>query len=212
MRLRVDSGRRTAWLLGVGALLLVALVAVLVLPSEQGVAGPEPSASSAEAEKAAKPRPAGDPPNRLVVPSLGMKAPLQPIEVTPDGVLTPPKDGDVVGWWKRSAHPGARKGQTVLTGHTFRSGPAAMNELGEVAKGDAVRVHDDGVVVHYRVTRVVTYSVQEVAERAYDLFAQDRGDGRLVLVTCTDYVNGDYQSNVIVFAEPTGRETQRRSA
>lgn len=212
MTLEVDRGRRTAWLVGVVTLALVALVAFLALPSGQGSTATPTPARDQSALRPVEPRPAGRPPNRLVVPSLGLRAPLAPIEVTPAGVLTPPDDGDVVGWWQRSAHPGARQGQTVVTGHTFRSGPAAMNELGTVDEGSVVRVHDDGMVVEYRVTEVVKYSVDEVAEKAYDLFAQDRGDGRLVMVTCTDYVDGDYRSNVIVFADPVGQTRKSRRA
>lgn len=213
MTLRVDRGRRTAWLAGAVTLALVALVAFLALPSGPGsTAAPDPDRTGKSTLRPVEPRPAGRPPNRLVVPSLGITAPLDPIEVTPAGVLTPPDDGDVVGWWQRSAHPGARQGQTVVTGHTFQSGPAAMNELGTVDDGSVVRVHDDGVVVEYRVTDVVKYSVDQVADKAYDLFAQDRGDGRLVMVTCTDYVDGDYRSNVIVFAKPVGQARKARRA
>ena len=211
MTLEVDPrGRRTAWSVGTLVLALVALAAFLSLPSGEGsTAAPAPDRAGS-ALRPVEPRPAGRPPNRLVVPSLGIRAPLEPIEVTPAGVLTPPDDGDVVGWWQRSAQPGAREGQTVVTGHTFRSGPAAMNELGEVDEGSVVRLHDDGVMVEYRVTGVKKYSVAKVADKAYDLFAQDRGDGRLVMVTCTDYVDGDYRSNVIVFAEPVGQVTRAR--
>ena len=211
----LEVGRRTTGVLAAVAatLALLALSAVVVLRFDDGDPAPTaPPAAAGPAEVQLQPvrrRPDGDPPRRLVVPSLGIRAPLDPIEVTPDGVLTPPDDGDVVGWWQRSAHPGARQGQTVLTGHTFSSGPAVMNRLGTVDRGSVVRVHDDGVVVTYRVRRVAKYSVAEVAERAYELFAQDRGDGRLVMVTCTDYVDGDYQSNVIVFAEPVGQQRAR---
>lgn len=211
----LEVGRRTTGALAAVAttLALIALAAAVVLRfGDDGGAPTEAVAGPAEVRlQPVRQRPDGDPPHRLVVPSLDIRAPLDPIEVTPEGVLTPPDDGDVVGWWQRSAHPGSRQGQTVVTGHTFQSGPAAMNRLGTVDKGAVVRVHDDGVVVSYRVRRTVKYSVAEVAERAYDLFAQDRGDGRLVMVTCTDYVDGDYQSNVIVFAEPVGQKRGRSS-
>lgn len=209
----LEVGRRTTGVLAAVAatLAVVALSAAVVLRLGDG--DPVPTETAAGPAKVqlqpVRERPDGDPPSRLVVPAVGIKAPLEPIEVTPDGVLTPPDDGDVVGWWQRSAHPGARQGQTVVTGHTFSSGPAAMNRLGTVDEGARVRVHDDAVVVTYRVRRVVKYSVAEVAEKAYDLFAQDRGGGRLVMVTCTDYVDGDYQSNVIVFAEPVGQQRAR---
>ncbi len=209
MSAELEVGRRTtAVLAAVAAVLALVVLAVVVgqrFGHDGATAAPEVAAPDRPRLQPVRQRPDGEPPDRLVVPSLGIRAPLEPIEVTPGGVLTPPDDGDLVGWWQRSAQPGARQGQTVVTGHTFRSGPAAMNRLGTVDKGAVVRVHDDDVVVSYRVRQVVKYSVEEVADRAYDLFAQDRGDGRLVLVTCTDYVDGDYRSNVVVLAEPVGQ-------
>ena len=124
------------------------------------------------------------------------------IEVDPDGVLSPPSDVSEVGFWQRSAVPGALEGQTVITGHTVHTGGGVMNELGELGKGDDVRVRFDGEFTSYEVTEVETLTRAEVAEQAYDLFAQDREEGRLVLVTCTDWDGSVYQSNIIVYAEP----------
>src|SRR6476646_9080717 len=45
-------------------------------------------------------------PDRLVVPSLKIDAPVSAIEMAPDGTLFPPADVDSVGWWKRSAPAG----------------------------------------------------------------------------------------------------------
>jgi LPXTG-site transpeptidase (sortase) family protein len=127
-----------------------------------------------------------------------------PIEVNPDGVLHPPDDVDKVGWWQRSAKPGARRGQTVLTGHTVSSGGGVMDELGELARGDRVRVVSPEGTVVYRTTRVRDYSTEEVAAQARRLFGQDRRHGRLVLVTCTDWDGEVYRSNTIAFAAPVG--------
>ncbi len=77
-----------------------------------------------------------------------------------------------------------------------------MNRLGELGAGDVIRVRDEDQVVEYRVTDIATLSTAEVAENAVSLFAQDREEGRLVLVTCTDWVDGDYLSNIIVVADP----------
>jgi LPXTG-site transpeptidase (sortase) family protein len=138
----------------------------------------------------------------LFVPSIGLKAPIIPIELNQAGVLSPPADTHIVGWWKRSAEPGTAKGQTVITGHTVHAGGGVMNRLGEVEAGDVVRIRDDGHLIGYRITKAFVYSRAELAAHAHDLFAQDRRKGRLVLVTCTDWVNGDYLSNIIVFAMP----------
>lgn len=163
---------------------------------EQTEAGAEPVSYSA--------MPPSEP-TRLVVPSLGVRAPLVPIEVTPEGVLPPPEDANTVGWWRRSAKPGARSGQTVVTGHTLSQGKGALDRLPEVKKGAFVDLVTERGRMRYRVKRVVVLSYDEVARRAADLFAQDRQRGRLVLLTCTDFDGRVYRSNVIVFGTPMGR-------
>lgn len=144
-------------------------------------------------------------PVRLAVPSLGIRAPIVPIEVTPDGTLPPPEDGAVVGWWQRSAKPGATKGQTVVTGHTLSAGDGALDPLLDVKPGATIDLRTKRGAMRYRVQRVRVWSYAEVAERAAHLFAQDRQRGRLVLVTCTDFDGSVYRSNVVVFARPLGR-------
>ena len=183
-------GRITTWLI---VLSLVLVIAGALLP-----AGPLPTSA------------AQDPPARVVsktrdglsVPSIGLRAPIVPIGLDPGGVLTPPADTRVVGWWDGSAEPGAGMGQTVVTGHTVHTGGGVMNRLGEVEAGDVVRIRDDGGRVDYRATKVFVYSKAELTAHAHDLFTQTRSDGRLVLVTCTDWVDGSYLSNIIVFALP----------
>ena len=144
-------------------------------------------------------------PTRLVVPSLDIRAPVVPIEVTADGTLPPPEDGDVVGWWQRSAKPGARHGQTVVTGHTLSRGDGALDDLGRVKRGAYVDLVTPKGRMRYRVADVRVLSYDDVARRAADLFAQDRQRGRLVLITCTDFDGEVYRSNVIVTARPLGR-------
>jgi LPXTG-site transpeptidase (sortase) family protein len=186
---------------------LVALVAALALaildgpetralPSARG--GPDGAAATAEAVAAA----ASGGSDALIVPTIGLAAPIIDIALDPDGVLTPPADYTVVGHWEDSAEPGATTGQTVVTGHTVHTGGGVMNRLADVADGDPLQIRSDGVLVDYRVRKVVTLSKEQVAERAETLFGQDRGRGRLVLVTCTDWDGADYASNVVVFADP----------
>src|SRR5687768_10949675 len=58
--------------------------------------------------KAFPPRrhPAAGVPTRVLVPSMGIDVPVVGIDVV-DGVLTPPSDPQVLGWWRRGAVPGA---------------------------------------------------------------------------------------------------------
>ncbi len=141
-------------------------------------------------------------PVRLVVPRIGLKSEVVPIDMTSEGVLDPPGDVQLTGWWRGSAKPGEKTGQTLLTGHTVHTGGGVMNDLGKVEVGDAVRVRTRKGVVHYEATKVTTYSREEIAEHAEELFGQNQQHRRLVLVTCTDWKDGVYRSNLVVFADP----------
>lgn len=144
-------------------------------------------------------------PVRLVVPALDLDSRVLPIEVDTSGVLYPPDDVDVTGWWKRSAKPGAHRGQTVLTGHTVSTGGGVMDRLDELRPGDRVRVRTPKGVIRYETTRVRTYSRAELAHDARRLFGQKRSP-RLVLITCTDWDGAQYRSNTVAFAELSAPE------
>lgn len=148
-------------------------------------------------------------PVRLVIPSLDVDAPVVPIELDRDRVLRPPQDPSEIGWWDRSAQPGATKGQSLLTGHSVRLGEGAMDTLGDIKRGATVQVmgkpekgEKSGKVASFSVQKVFVYSRQQVADHADELFGQDRNARRLVLVTCTDWDGKVYQSNIIVYAQP----------
>ena len=142
-------------------------------------------------------------PVRLSMPSLGVTAPVVPI--TMDGrALDPPRDYREVGWWSASAKPGSGQGQTVITGHTVHTGGASMNRLGDLAVDDFVDVISRRGTMRYVVQRTKVYSKAQIARHAPELFGQDHGRGRLVLVTCTDWDGVAYESNVVVVAKPLG--------
>ncbi len=182
-------------LTGLLVLVVGALVIGLVLPGNGGTA----DASG----RIPAPETAG---NALLVPSIGLDAPVRSLSLSSAGVLDPPADTDEVGRWDDSARAGAKRGQTVITGHTVHDGGGVMDELGTLGKGDTVVVRDRGKLVEYRTTRVLTLSKAELADRAQALFGQGRRGGRLVLVTCTDWNGGDYDSNIVVLARPVQRQ------
>lgn len=187
-----------------GGLALVALFLAgfgLAMPS--GEAGGSPQAQFQRLS-------APSTPVQLRVPSAGLRADVVPIGLPADGVLDPPSDPDLVGWWKGSRRPGAATGQTVLTGHTVHTGGGAMDRLGDAKRGArAVVVTDEGRVV-YRITKVEVLSKAELAEQAVELFSQDRGDNRLVLITCTGWNGTEFEENVVVHADQLGVRTEPR--
>lgn len=190
-----EAGRATGRLAGISNVLIVAAAALalggVVLPS--GAGSPSTAAYSGHA--------IGQP-DRLVVPSLHIDAPVSAIEMGPDGALSPPSDVDTVGWWKRSAPVGAARGQVLITGHTVHVGDGAMDHIGEAKTGARVRLDSGRKSVLYRITKTMVLSKAQIASRATRLFGQDHGGGQLVLVTCTDWNGSGYDSNVVVLATP----------
>lgn len=143
-------------------------------------------------------------PVRLKIKALRLDAAVVPVRVSTDAVLDPPSDYREVGWWTGSAEPGAGSGQTVLTGHTVHTGGGSMNHVGRLRPGQKIDVVTRRGTMRYAVRQVRVFSTEAVAERAVRLFGQQRGDGRLVLVSCTDWNGSSYDSNVVVFGDPLG--------
>ncbi|HET6693116.1 MAG TPA: class F sortase [Pedococcus sp.] len=152
--------------------------------------------------KAVPPRrhPAAAPPQRVRVPSMGIDVPVVGIDVV-GGVLTPPSDPQVLGWWREGAVPGALRGSALVTGHTVSVGGGALDDLEDVRLDAAVQVRTARGVIDYRATKVDIYRKASLAKEAQQVFSQT-SRGRLVLITCEDWDGVRYNSNVVVYAEP----------
>lgn len=161
------------------------------------VVGPEVVLAAARP----KPDPAAGVPTRIVVPKLHVDAPVVPIGVV-DGVLLPPDNPQVLGWWAQGAKPGVLRGGALITGHTVHTGGGAFDDLDTLHKGDQVRIRTAKGVIDYEVTGVTIYRKGRLARDAERVFSQ-KGPGRLVLITCEDWNGSGYDSNAIVFAERT---------
>jgi LPXTG-site transpeptidase (sortase) family protein len=143
-------------------------------------------------------------PELLIIPDIHVRAPVVPIDISSNSVLSPPDVVKEVGWWRRSAKPGSPTGQTLLTGHTVHNGGGSMDRLGEVRPGALIQIRTPRGTIDYEATKVFVYTKKKVAEHADELFSQKRARNRLVLVTCTGWTGHDYTSNIIVFADPLG--------
>lgn len=163
----------------------------------------EPSISFEKAQAAVVPtrtaaRAAGVPLS-LVVPRLGVDAPVIKIKIE-KGVLIPPSDPTVVGWWAKGSRPGAAWGGALLTGHTMHLGGGVFDDLEKLKTRDDVRVRTPNGVLRYTVTGVTIYRKASLAKDAKRVFSQTV-PGRLVLVTCEDWNGYIYLSNTVVFAD-----------
>lgn len=138
-------------------------------------------------------------PTRVVVPTLGVDAPVVPVRA-PGGTLAPPSDPFELGWWAAGPEPGG-PGVALITGHTVHDGPAALNDLARLRPGDVVDVRTEVSVLVYRVVAVRRFSKGSLARRAQEVFATG-GPSRLALVTCSDWDGQHYLSNTVVTAVP----------
>ena len=137
----------------------------------------------------------------LLLPTLGVAAPVVKLPVTTDGVLNPPDDYTKVGLWPLAAQPGDAMGTAIIAGHTVHTGGGALDHLEDLVPGDEVVVQQPGPDLTYRVSTVEIYEKSTLSHEAESIFSQSV-EGRLALVTCEDWDGSAYRSNVVVIAEP----------
>lgn len=194
----IDSGPPSR-VAAAGAALWTAVAALAAVLVVAGIAWPTHSAGAD--------LPPGVP-VQLRMPSAHTRAAVVPIRLE-GATLDPPRNYTQVGWWRRSALPGTGRGQTVVTGHTVHTGGGSMNRLGRLRPSQEVDLLTRTAMFQYQVDSVEVLSRAELARRAEQLFGQRRGDGRLVLVTCTDWNGTDYESNIVVLAHRFGAIARR---
>lgn len=83
-------------------------------------------------------------PAKLLIPSLGVAAPIAPLAIDKEGVMLAPEDPDIVGWYPTvSARPG-QPGNVVLSGHLdWQAAPAVFYQLRDLTAGDTIEVVDE---------------------------------------------------------------------
>ena len=142
-------------------------------------------------------------PSRLVIPTIGVDAAVEPVGLTHDGAMDVPSGPHTVGWYHFGSPPGA-VGSAVMDGHVdYRGvGPAVFWRLRELAPGDTlVVVTEDGDERRFRVTEVASYPNASVPmERIFGSAASPR----LNLITCDGaFIARDrnYDHRLVVYSE-----------
>jgi sortase (surface protein transpeptidase) len=186
------------------------VVATAVLPTQTAVA-PAPASAASAPEAARPPAPAVAPrtpvpaagitPARVLVPRIGVDAPVIELGLDDTGALEVPETRDETGWFTGGARPGA-PGAAVIAGHvSLRRGPAVFARLNQLAPGDLVDVADRaGRRIRFVVNRVERHPKNEFPTAA--VYGPTTG-AELRLVTCggsLDLATGSFRDNVVVFA------------
>jgi sortase (surface protein transpeptidase) len=142
-------------------------------------------------------------PVRVVIPAIGVAAPVTQVGLGQDRtVQTPPlADHNLAGWYKYGVTPG-QAGSAVIVGHVDSStGPSVFFRLKDLRRGDVVRISlADGRLAVFAVDGVqVTSKAAFPAQAVY----RDTSYPSLRLVTCGgpfDDATGHYLDNIVVYA------------
>ncbi len=217
------------WLMGAGVALILAAFVLLGM-AFSGVVGsgtdgsiPEPTSGPslsdattstgfsldkqrlrqlAETPPAATP-PSSAPLTRLVIPKIGVDAPVVTLGVDDQGAMQSPRSAFDVGWYDFTARPGAGS-NAVFSGHVdFASvGPAVFWHLKELGPGDLVEVDlADGTSYQYLVVSNVAYASDDAP---INEIVGPTSKDTVTLITCTGTFNRDihqYSHRLVVRAE-----------
>jgi sortase (surface protein transpeptidase) len=145
-------------------------------------------------------------PVRLVIPAIGVSAPVIGLGRKRDGTAQTPRSARETGWFVPGPEPG-EKGAAVVIGHVdSRRGPGVFYHLRALTRGDRITV----VLRGKRRLRFVVTGAREAPKSRFPtnlVFARtDRPTLRLV--TCGgrfDRSKRHYVDNYIVFAHLAGR-------
>lgn len=200
------TGKRILWLAGATA--LTGLVLIGWPRQSPPPSLPAPAAAGQVTVLPGPPRAlrgaARTPPVRIVIPAIGVSAPVVPEGLDSSGALeVPPLTArNLAGWWDGGAAPG-QDGPAVIDGHvdSAQAGPLVFWNLRLLKPGDEVETEPGNL-------RFTVTAVTQVSKQAFPAAAVygPTPDPELRLVTCGgtfDSAAGRYLSNVIVYARET---------
>jgi LPXTG-site transpeptidase (sortase) family protein len=195
-------------LLGIGLVGLLALAAVAVFiglraGSEKDGSDSFVAATASPVAPAAVATPVAGPPLRIVIPSIGVDAPITTKGLDANGVMEAPNGPEDVAWYGFTALPGSGS-NAVFSAHVdyHGYGPAVFADLKKLKKGDLVEVHTaDGTVYRYEVTLSISYPAETAPSEE---IVGPTSREVITLITCAgsfDQATRRYSHRLVVRAE-----------
>ena len=145
-------------------------------------------------------------PTRIVIPAIGVNAPVIKLGRNSDGTAEVPSNFADTGWFEPGPEPG-ELGAAVILGHVdSKSGPGVFYRLPALRRGDRIRV----VLKNGKTLQFVVTGLMEAPKNRFPTKLVYRKTPRstLRLVTCGgafDTSSGHYLDNYIVFAWLVGK-------
>lgn len=143
-------------------------------------------------------------PVRVRVPAIGVDSRLIALGLLSDGTLQTPPSASPAGWFTGAPTPG-ELGPAVIVGHVRYGRAGVFARLAEVRDDDEIHIErTDGTTATFRVTRVNRFAKASFPTQ------QVYGDipyAGLRLITCAglDPATGEFEDNVVIFAELVSR-------
>jgi LPXTG-site transpeptidase (sortase) family protein len=159
--------------------------------------------ATAEPTTTPVPSPTTAPPVRLLIPAIGVDAPVTVKGLRADAVMDVPDGPEDVAWYNFTARPGMG-GNTVISGHLdyHNYGAAVFWRLKELREGDMVEVRlADGSVLRYRVSLKLAYDARTAPVPE---IVGPTSKEVVTLITCGgtfDSGSRDYSNRLVVRAE-----------
>jgi LPXTG-site transpeptidase (sortase) family protein len=175
-------------------------------PTATAAAPLEAAGASADSGDSHAPSgPAGESGMRMVIPKIGVDAPVTVRIIGSDGVMGAPNGRFDVVWYDFSAfsglggYPGS-SGNAVFSGHVdyHPHYTAVFWDLNQLAPGDIIEVHiPNGSVARYSVQ----WSEAIDPESDFSSYCRDTGEAIITIVTCQGTFNpatGQYNHRLVV--------------
>lgn len=183
-------------------------------PSEAATSAPAAASPTASANPAAANCTAvgeGFVPNRFSIERFGVDEPIVALNLDKDGnIAAPPLDEPrMASWWSGGPQPGADKGKSILSIHTYRTGKALGNEMfadgkSQFQPGDIIKLYGDaGQVKCFQYTGAEKIFIDD-----YDpdstVMVDFEGDPSLTIIICWDFESSTevWESRVFFNFEP----------
>ena len=144
-------------------------------------------------------------PARISIPSIGVDAAIEALDLTPEQKIGVPKEWGHVGWYREGVRPG-EQGKAILSGHfdDEKGRPAVFARLREVEPGDEVRVsYSDGSTVTFAAGERLLVDVNAVDQASWEAIFGASERAELSLITCEgvwDPRARTYSQRLVVFA------------
>lgn len=176
-------------------------------PAPTSTLFPSPPPSTPTATPIPAPTPTPALPTRIVIPAIGVDAPVVPVSwqtVEQDGSTQAAWEvpGLYAAGWHQTSAPLGVPGNTVFNGHNTTNGEI-FRDLYTLEIGDTIRVYAGDTPYTYTVTEVLILPeagqpLEVRIENARYILPTD--DERLTLVTCHPY--GSLRYRLVVIAHP----------